>query len=532
MIKKLINSNIIFIIVSLIIYTFYLYRNNDLYLLNPPDEYSFKILIQNTSLAKFDFASPLYVLFYKLIFLFEENFYNVAKIINLFFFLIGNIFIFLITTKLSTTNDAKLLFILCSLGAFNFFTSALMPESLFYMYFYLFIFFYLFIKNFYFKFIICAVNIFILFLIKGIGIFILPAILCNELFKYFTKRETLKKALFSTLIVSLLFLILFMLTNLFIDDNRNSVFGAKYNGIFKNIDNISELLFIIKLFITNYIGHLLYNFLIFGLLIIFLLKKFFLEKKSTDQIIIIPLLITIFLSLFSSLNHAMHVFTNPEINFYRITTRYYDFILPLFLISSLLLRKHNFNLKIKSSYITIVFVLVIFFIIFFTQVGSFRPTSVIFDSILFRGYIYNIVFFNIFLIFYLIIFIISFYIPHKIKFLYLVIYYPTILLFSLSPIIKEINTYKKPNDFDLLAEQFKKDNKLLHSSPTIITDNLIGEDFRVLFYLKTPIIELVTKASIDNKILNNKNTLVISNNLKFNKQKYRYFLNGRYVLSN
>ena len=228
----------------------------------------------------------------------------------------------------------------------------------------------------------------------------------------------------------------------------------------------------------------------------------------------------------------MHVFTNPEINFYRITTRYYDFILPLFLISSLLLRKHNFNLKIKSSYITIVFVLVIFFIIFFTQVGSFRPTSVIFDSILFRGYIYNIVFFNIFLIFYLIIFIISFYIPHKIKFLYLVIYYPTILLFSLSPIIKEINTYKKPNDFDLLAEQFKKDNKLLHSSPTIITDNLIGEDFRVLFYLKTPIIELVTKASIDNKILNNKNTLVISNNLKFNKQKYRYFLNGRYVLSN
>ena len=92
MIKKLINSNIIFIIVSLIIYAFYLYRNNDLYLLNPPDEYSFKILIQNTSLAKFDFASPLYVLFYKLIFLFEENFYNVAKIINLFFFLFGNIF--------------------------------------------------------------------------------------------------------------------------------------------------------------------------------------------------------------------------------------------------------------------------------------------------------------------------------------------------------------------------------------------------------------------------------------------------------
>ena len=75
--------NIIFFLTIILIYAYIFNRNNQLYLLNPPDEFSFKLLIRSTDIKNFSFSSPIFVLFFKIILIFEENFYLIAKGINI-----------------------------------------------------------------------------------------------------------------------------------------------------------------------------------------------------------------------------------------------------------------------------------------------------------------------------------------------------------------------------------------------------------------------------------------------------------------
>ncbi len=530
MIKKIKIENVALVLATLCIYSFYFYRNDNLYLLNPPDEYSFKILIFNTTIKNFDFSSPLYVFIFKIITLFEENFYKIAKILNLLFFLIGNIFVYKISIKVTQINYSKFLFLISSLSTYNFYSSALMPEMIFYMYFYIFIYLYFFMKNFYFKYIVCSTNIFILFLLKGTGIFILPAILLNEFFKFLKKNETPKNFFIKISIILTSFIVLFCLTKFFITKNSNFIFGSKYGSIFKEINNLAEIVYIFKIFINNYIGHLVYNFLIFGLPIFFIIKNLFLKNNKLNEIIFLPFFILILFSIFSSLNHAMHVYTDSNINLFRVTTRYYDFIIPLMLMSCFFITNSIIQIKKKRNIIIILLISLIYILIFYSQIINFRPTSVIFDSILFRGYIYNDFFFNFLVFFSLVCFLVNFIFPQKTYKVFLFLYFPIVLIISSIPISKEINTYKKPNKFDNVGIILKKHYKSLGEEPTIISDKLIGEDYRVLFFLNSPNVKITDKNNINNTIIKSKNILLINNHNEFKNSNYKSYLNERYIL--
>ena len=532
MIKKLKFQNVVLVLITLCIYLFYLYRNDNLYLLNPPDEYSFKTLIFTTTLKNFDFSSPLYVLFFKSITLFEENFYKVAKILNLLCFFIGNLFVYKISIKVINPNYSKFIFIVSSLSTYNFYSSALMPESLFYMYFFIFVFLYFSIKNFYLKYIICSANIFFLFLIKGSGIFILPAVLLNELLNFYKKNGTFKNFIYKIFIILLTFIFLFFLSKLFINENSNFIFGSKYGNSFKEINEFSELIYIIKIFITNYNGHIIYNFLIFGLPILFILKNLFNKNFNFNEIIFLPFLVLIFLSAFSSLNHAMNVYTHSDISLYRVTTRYYDFIIPLFLISSFFISNSLVQFKKYSDLIIIFLILLIYILIFYSQINNFRPTSVIFDGILFRGYIYNDLFFNLFVLLSLVTFLINFIYPQFSNKFFLIFYFPIILVLSSFPITKEINAYKNPNKFDNLGKILKDHFKSSGTNPSIVSDGLSGEDYRALFHLNSVIIKIGALKDINNFILKNNNVLLISNNKEIERNFYKTYLDGRYMLIN
>jgi len=390
--------NIIFIFISFFIYAYIFERNNQLYLLNPTDEFSFKYLIQSTKLNNFSYSSPLYIFIYKIIFVFDENFYKAAKILNLFFYLLGNIFILVIAKKLIGINFAKIIFLISSISTFNIYSSSLMPEIFFYMYFYFFIYCYIFLKNFFLKYTISGANIFILFCIKGTGVFLLPAIIINESILYYKNLHKLRDFAKSIILILFSFFIFFLILKIFITNSSNSFFGSKYQNIFKEISDYQEFEFVLNIFFKNYLGQIYYNFFIFGLPFILFFLKFFGKREKVGGLVFFPFLIIIVLSIFSSLNHAMYVFSYPnEIDTYRLNTRYYDFILPLILISVYQSQNFNFS-KNKRLKLTIYLITILVFIqIIFTQISNFRPTFVIFDAILLRGYVYNDFFFNIFI---------------------------------------------------------------------------------------------------------------------------------------
>jgi hypothetical protein len=522
--------NIIFIFVSFLIYAYIFERNNQLYLLNPTDEFSFKYLIQSTKLNNFDYSSPLYIFIYKIIFVFDENFYKAAKILNLFFYFLGNIFILIIAKKIISINLAKIIFLISSISTFNIYSSSLMPEIFFYMYFYFFIYCYIFLKDSFLKYTISGANIFILFCIKGTGIFLLPAIIINESILYYKNRQKLRDFLKSIIFILFSFFIFFIILKFFITNSSNSFFGSKYQNIFKEISDFKEFVFVLNIFLKNYLGQIYYNFFIFGLPFILFFLKLFGKREKARGLEFFPFLIIVIISIFSSLNHAMYVFSFPnELDTHRLNTRYYDYILPLILISVYQFQNYNFSKNTKLKVTIYLITILLFFFAIFTQINNFRPTFVIFDSILLRGYVYNDIFFNIFITTNILIIISYLFFNFESVKVYIFGYVPLIIILSSIPITKEINTYSKPNIYDQVGNHIKNNKHLFGKNFTIVSDIFTGEDYRVLFNLEPKEIKKIKTIDIKNFISNNTNIFLIDNEKKYSEFAFSIFMDGRYV---
>lgn len=187
--KKSSIVNYFFIFLSILLYAYLIIKISKLYFLNPPDEYEFKKLILKTNINNYDFTSPLYIFLYSFIKNFENNFYLYTKYLNLIFFLGGNIFVYFITKNLSNNFLAKIVFLLSSIYPYHLYTSAVMPESLFYFYFYFTFYLFLTIQNTNLKYVITSLNFFNLFLIKGTGLFIFIAFLLSEIVSYYKIKK-------------------------------------------------------------------------------------------------------------------------------------------------------------------------------------------------------------------------------------------------------------------------------------------------------------------------------------------------------
>lgn len=522
--------NIIFLLTVILIYAYIFNRNNQLYLLNPPDEFSFKLLIQLTDIKNFSFSSPFFVLFFKIIFIFDENFYSVAKVINIILFFLGNFIIYIMAKKLSNINCAKLIFLISSISTYNFYTTALMPEILFYTYFYFFVYCYLFIKNINIKYISAGVNIFILFCIKGTGLFILPALIINEIFLFIKRTDKLYSFIKNVSIILIIFFSLFVFFKFFFINSSDAFFGSKYENIFKEISNYEEIILVISIFLKNYIGHIYYFFFIFGLPFLIIFLRLFSRLNKCNLIEFLPLIIIICLSIFSSLNHAMYVFTYPnDLDVHRLNTRYYDFVLPLILLSIISI-KNDFFIENKNFKFLIYFIsIILFFWIIITQIENFRPTFVIFDAILFRGYVYNNFFFNIFVCINISLIIFNLLFKNKLIVIYAFVYIPFIILLSSVPISKEVKTYYKPNAYDLVGNQIKNMHRLKNKDLTVIGYNMIGEDYRVLFNLNPKKVVNSSINNLDKLIQNNSNIFLINYKKDIKNKKYDTFMNGRYI---
>tara|TARA_Y100000389_G_C17466442_1_gene526094 strand:- start:103 stop:1704 length:1602 start_codon:yes stop_codon:yes gene_type:complete len=522
--------NIVFFLITFLIYAYIFGRNNQLYLINPPDEFSFKYLIQTTNINNFDFSSPLYAFIYKIIFLFDQNFYNVAKVLNLFFYFLANLAIYLIAKKIINRNFAKIIFLISSINTYNFYSSSLMPEIFFYMYFYFFIYCYIFFKNYSIKYSISGINIFILFCIKGTGIFLLPAIIISEAILSYKNNNKFKDFIKKVTLILVSFFTLFIILKLLMLGTSNTLFGSKYENIFKEISSFEEIIYIFSLFSKNYLGQIYYNFFVYGLPFTLFFFKLFSKENKFKKIDFFPFLIVISLSLFSSLNHALYVFSYPnELDVHRFNTRYYDFILPLILISVYEFKHKNY-LKNKAIEISIYSIpIFLFFLVIFTQIENFRPTFVIFDSILFRGYVYNDIFFNVFVLINILIIISYFFLNFKSTHLYIIIYVPFIIILSSIPIIKEIHTYSNPNAYDLVGNIMKNNNHFKDNKITIVGNKFKGEDYRVFFNLNYKKIKRLEINELNDFLNNNNSILLIDNDEKFSELGFISFMDGRYL---
>ena len=524
MLNKRYILNLLFIITSFLIYLYLLITIKILNLLNPPDEFEFKKLIFNTNINNFDFGSPIFAYIYSILKYPESEFYLKVKYLNIFFFLIGNFFIYLIAKYLGKELYAKFIFILSSIYIYHFYASAVMPESFFYFYFYFSIYLFIILKNQKLKYSFFALNLFILFLIKGTGLFVFFAVCFSELLLIIKKRNFKQFKNFFLLIV--VFLILFFIFYFIKPDNNSSfIFGEKYDFFNLKILLSNNIQTTLSIFAQNIIGHIFYVILIFGLPLILILK-ISINKNDFENILIYPIIIVIFLILFSSANHTLWVLIADEpIN--RITPRYYDFLLPLFLIVMIYIEKFNFKKNNKlTNIITICLVLTIV-IYLFTQLNFLKPTYVIFDGMLLRGILYNSFALNVFLIFSALILILSFFQNFNVTKIFIFFFIPFITLVSYLPLYKEISSYKNANDYDKLGIYLKK--YLKNHQVNVYYDNLIGEDYRVLFHLNNLKIKknLKLKKSKNNEQKNP--ILIINNDKKMKIDIGRKFLN-KYIL--
>ena len=169
------------------------------------------------------------------------------------------------------------------------------------------------------------------------------------------------------------------------------------------------------------------------------------------------------------------------------------------------------------------------FWIFFTQIDNFRPTFVIYDSILFRGYVYNDYFFNIFLIANFITIIYYIFSQSKKITYYVYFYLPFIVILSTIPIAKEINTYAKANEYDNLGKYLSQNNKILDKNTLILGEKILGEDYRIFFNLDFKEIKKMNVHDISNVIEKQKNIFLINHDLKLKYDNSTKFLGGKYL---
>lgn len=369
MLRKLGNLNTSYwLAISMLLMAVYmLFRNYGVYP-SVVDEYTYNTASRLVGLG--DTATPNYL--FKLVFSFTSicgsGWIECAKLINILFYIFSVPLIYLVAKKITDKNNALFIAILSMLSPISTYTAYFMPESMYFFFFWVLMLELVGTGSMVStqKLLIIAILLGLLSLIKPHAFFLIFPILIYGIYINFSKNTYIFFWIIKFLILVFLGLIItkFSIAYYFSGIDGLSFFGKSYNGIgriifgyaFASANNFFE---VFNLLTSQIIGHLMALTVIFGPLIGLLICTVFFTKNQVSvaglpvsgepaiqkNFAVLALLMVFSMTCVSATFTAgLGVQTESEVS--RLHMRYYNFLLPLILISGMI--KADVSLKRRA----------------------------------------------------------------------------------------------------------------------------------------------------------------------------------------
>lgn len=490
-----INAYLIWMSIAFAFAFFLIIRSTGLYPTVFSDEYTYSMLSRLTPMEEANIPGYLYFFTYKATNLCGDGFLECARVFNVAFFVLAIPFIYLIGKKLTGEKTALLIATLSMLGPLNSYTAYFMPESFYFLSFWMVSYSILIIKKEH------AASLWILAgfifgvsaLIKPHSLFLVPAL--GVYFFIFRRRSIAEN---SSMLAGnyFLFFIAAISTKLIIGFSLAgysglTLFGTTYTSIASGAKDSSHYISLMKLALESLQGHLLALSLLFSVPIgqLLLTSKFFFRRNSESHI---SINIALYTSLiFTSLLIVVAFFTasvsgsSPSETGFRLHMRYYNFAFPLLLlVAASQLTSNTTNTKIRSRALVGLPIGAAICYAVYTYLSPYTPSFV--DSPEIRGFTFNS------LVFYVLsaasIFSLATWVyadrPGIKVFLYL--FMPLTVGFSTFYVNQELRHQLVPNVFDkagIFAKKYLSSDEI---TKTMIVGSDLGDLFRSQFYLDTP----------------------------------------------
>lgn len=354
------------------------------------DEYSYSRFSRLLPLSEATIPAYLYLKIYSATNYCGNGFLECVRVINAVFFLLAAPFIYLITRSVASRSISTLVTLLALAGPINTYTAYFMPESLYFLVFWVFCWLILNLKadskNY--NWFASGVVFGVLSLIKVHAIFLFPAVLAYIGYVFyqssslFSRRMLYVSACFVFSALAVKILIGYILAG----DVGVTVFGPLYGSIATSAtSNPGRYIELAKLAASNMQGHLYVLAIIYGLPLavsIVVLIMFFKGAKNTHNEIMqdnqLAKLSFFSISVISSLVIITSFFTVYADNtISRLHLRYYNFALPLLYIvtaGSLFLKKRQGENFLRYIIGSLVFVLAAYAV--YNKLLSYRPSVI------------------------------------------------------------------------------------------------------------------------------------------------------------
>lgn len=331
-------------VMALVVGILLLARSMGLYPIVFADEYVYSKLARLTSLKEANVPGYLYFLIYRLTNACGDQYLGCTRILNSIFFVSAAPFIFSICRKIADEPTSLLVTALSILSPINTYTAYFMPESLYFLSFWVFAFALFNIRNnqtiYYWAFL--GILFGVSALVKPHAIFLTPALVIY--FFVLQKRRINETPLRRLFIEFALFFIAAIVTKLAVGFGAAGVagitiFGSGYTSYASDpLSDPGRYLTLLKLAFENAQGHMLALSTLFGVAITTLLLPLTQLSKNDREFPLQKDILFFTLLVFSSLLAVVALFTasvaghGPYESNSRLHMRYYNFALPLFLL--------------------------------------------------------------------------------------------------------------------------------------------------------------------------------------------------------
>lgn len=312
------------------------------------DEYIHSISSRLLPYNVMSYPEYLYYSIYRSTRICGDGFLECARVLNVIFFVSSAPFIYLVSKKVTDTRTSLLISLLSILGPINSYTAYFMPESLFFLFFWIFTWLILSIsiENEVWKWLSAGLFFGLTSLVKPHALFLLPSLAVFFVFQKQSDQNTsgiLSRkrfklyAVFFASAIAAKFLISFILAG-----KAGLTFFGFYESQSPTGRHLNDYISISKLFLENIKGHLLGLSLLFSVPVaqILLSSTFSLQRRSDQgssinamNLTLYALSIFVFIIPIAALYTGSIAYAYPETQSnLRLHMRYYNFAFPLLLI--------------------------------------------------------------------------------------------------------------------------------------------------------------------------------------------------------
>ncbi|PKE30429.1 hypothetical protein CWS43_12485 [Rahnella sp. AA] len=498
-ISSKINTNNFFILIILLSVIFLIAKNMGLYPTVFADEYTYSKYSRLLPLGDSTLPNYLFLSIYSVTDLCGAGFLECARLLNVLFFVLASPFIYLIGRKFTGHKTSCLIAFLSMLSPINTYTAYFMPESLYYLSFWVLTYLILNIE----KESSLSHWLFIGFvfglsaLIKPHALLLAPALVVYFLIIHIQDKWQGKET--SSYINYLGLLTAIIATKIIIGyilagKSGITVFGSTYTSMASGAVDSGHYIKLIQVALSNLQGHLLSLLLLFSVPIchlIFISQHFFRHDENQRNEIKISLYTSL---VIASLLVVVTLFTasvsgsGPYETISRLHMRYYNFAFPLFILVVASQLNSHVNLTSKKWRAIIGLpILVALLYGFFTKLAPYAPNFI--DSPEIRGFVFSTNAFYVLSFISMISLMLWIYSINIGARFFLYLFLPLSILVSTFFVNYDVRGRINPTVYDnagLFAKQYFK-NMGMSDEDIVSKVAIIGQDsaglFRVLFHI-------------------------------------------------